>query len=86
MTNLRTQPRMLMRWPLDDSERERSRVSCPLRDAAGTVRTMAQRMQMKGSLDQWCEDLFEMADFNQKNPEAKPTAPPQGTSKAKAEL
>jgi len=64
--NLRTQPRMLMRWPLDNSAREKERVSCTLRDPAGGERTMAQRMHMTGSLDQWCEDLWEMAQHNHK--------------------
>jgi hypothetical protein len=60
--NLRTQPRMLMRWPLDNSAREKERVSCTLRDPAGGERTMAQRMHMTGSLDQWCEDLWEVGE------------------------
>jgi len=66
--NLRTQPRMLMRWPLDARRAERERVSCRLRDSNGSVRTMAQRMQAMGSLDLWCEDLWEMSDFNRRNP------------------
>jgi len=68
IVNLRTQPRMLMRWPFDNSPFERSRVSCPLHDAYGNVRTLAQRMKMAGSLDQWCDDLGEMAAFNVRNP------------------
>jgi hypothetical protein len=35
-----------MRWPLDARRAERERVSCRLRDSNGSVRTMAQRMQV----------------------------------------
>ena len=84
--NLRTQPRMLMRWPLDDSQRERERVSCALRDGAGVVRTMTQRVNAMGSLDQWCEDLYEMADFNHKHPVATKARPAKSGSAEKTEL
>ncbi|KAL3902049.1 MAG: hypothetical protein SGPRY_012199, partial [Prymnesium sp.] len=66
--NLRSQPRMLMLWPMDNSAVERGRVGCSLYDASGRPRTMAQRVRMMGSLDQRCEDLFEMEEFNRKHP------------------
>jgi hypothetical protein len=37
---------MLMRWPLDNRQAEKDRVSCILRDSAGNIRTMAQKMQV----------------------------------------
>lgn len=87
ITNLRSQPRMLMRWPLDDSERERERISCQLYDRAGNARTLAQRMQMLGSLDQWCEDLYEMGRFSYElNIPSSSGTPGKVNSKLKSEL
>lgn len=86
VTNLRTQPRMLMRWPLDDRQQEKERVSCPLRDATGVERTMAQRMHAMGSLDQWCEELWEMAEFNLHTPTTPAVATGGAPSVPKTEL
>ena len=57
----RPQPWLNLRWHVVETHAEKRRVSCALRDNAGTPRALVHRLQAKGAMELTCFELGAMA-------------------------